>query len=207
MTNNKNYVFKSPMSKNYWKSAISETRNIRSIALVSILIAVRIAMSSFFIPAADGVRIYFSFIVVALIGFMFGPVMGTISGFIGDIIGFILFPSGAFFIGYTISAMLSGLIFGLLLYRTRITVVKLFIVKLITNLFVNAILGTTWRMIIVKDATYEYFISDFSIRIFKNSILLPFEVLILIIVFNTLIPILKSRNFLSEEIPSQITIF
>ena len=64
---------------------------------------------------------------IITIGFSFVPIMlsaiildwrhTVFISTISDIIGALLFPSGSFFFGFTISAFLTGLIYGLILNR------------------------------------------------------------------------------------------
>ena len=46
-----------------------------------------------------------------------GPKYSTVLAGLADLIGALLFPFGSFFIGYTISALLTGLVYGLFLYN------------------------------------------------------------------------------------------
>lgn len=200
-------MFKTPFSINYWKNAINEFKALESLILISVLIALRIVIGMYFINISSNIRIYFTFIIVALSGLIFGPIVGMVSGGISDLIGFMLFPSGAFFIGYTISAILSGFIFGLFLYRTKITIFKLLLSKFLVNFIVNSILGTLWRVIMTSNYTMEYFLLDFIPRLTKNMILLPIEVIILFLLFRRMIPILKDKNLISMETPDKIKAF
>lgn len=200
-------MFKTPFSINYWKNAINEFKGLESLILISVLIALRIVIGMYFINISSNIRIYFTFIIVALSGLIFGPIVGMVSGGISDLIGFMLFPSGAFFIGYTISAILSGFIFGLFLYRTKITIFKLLLSKFLVNFIVNSILGTLWRVIMTSNYTMEYFLLDFIPRLTKNMILLPIEVIILFLLFRRMIPILKDKNLISMETPDKIKAF
>lgn len=195
-----------PLKMAYWKRAFLETKELKSIVLVSILTAAKIALAGFYLPIAANVRIGFTFPFDAIIGLLFGPIMGVISGAITDLLGFILFPSGPFFPGYMVSKMLTGLIFGLLLYRAKkITVLRVFIARLIINIFVNAMLGSVWQMFMAKIFTIEFYSLDFSTRFLKNIILLPFEIIIILYLFKEIIPVLKAKNFLEEEIGGEIT--
>ena len=60
-------------------------------------------------------KIGLGFVAIAVCGAVYGPVAGAICGALGDIIGSLLFPTGAYFPGFTLTAALTGLIFGLLL--------------------------------------------------------------------------------------------
>ena len=53
----------------------------------------------------------------ALCALVCGPVMGLVFGFVEDILGFILQPTGDFFPGYTLSTMAGVLVYALCFYR------------------------------------------------------------------------------------------
>lgn len=192
--NKNNYL--SRFSPLFWKTAFNEIKNLKSIVMISILTSLRIIVSLFFIPITDNNRIYFTFVFVVLIGFLYGPISGIVSGIIADLIGFILFPTGPFFIGYMISSALSGFIFGLFLYKTRITILKILFSKFIINIFINAFLGSLWWIILVKNFSYDFFIFIFVPKFFKNIILLPIEVIIIYLLFNFIIPIVRDDNMM-----------
>ena len=46
---------------------------------------------------------------------LFGPVVGGIMGGIGDILKFLIKPTGPYFFGYTLNAMLGPVIYGIFL--------------------------------------------------------------------------------------------
>lgn len=77
-----------------------------------------------------------------------GPVMGLVFGFVEDILGFILQPTGDFFPGYTLSTMAGVLVYALCFYRARITVLRIVLANLVVNLLVNALMGSLWNLML-----------------------------------------------------------
>ena len=67
--------------------------------------ALDVALSTLFIPVGDNLRIKFDFLTRAVIGMVGGPFLALSSGMIADLLGFVLHPVGAFFPGYTLSAL------------------------------------------------------------------------------------------------------
>ena len=129
--------FKTPFSPAYWRCAAGELSNIRILAVAALFMALDFVISSMFIPVGENLRIYFSFFVKALGCMIYGPVVGLVTGFAGDILGYFVHPNGAFFPGYTLTSMLSALTYALFFYRTKITVLKIFCCKLFINVFIN----------------------------------------------------------------------
>ena len=109
---------KSIWSKDYWKGAAKRFSSVRMLAVCAMLLALRIAVGSVFIPLGDSsLRIYFTFFIIALGASVYGPLMAVVAGCAADLLSFAIAPSGPFFPGYTLSSMLGGLIYGLFLYR------------------------------------------------------------------------------------------
>lgn len=173
------------VSMKYWKEATSQSNNIRVICMISLLIALHVAISSLFIPVGESLRIYFSFIPMCIASIIGGPVFALAYGMIADLLGVLLHPSGPFFPGYTLSSMLCALIFALFLYNTKITLSKIILSKLIMNVCVNVCLNSLWASILFNKGFY-YFAAK---SIVKNIGVLPFEVILLVIVIKLVIPI------------------
>ncbi|MBR5390304.1 MAG: folate family ECF transporter S component, partial [Clostridia bacterium] len=106
----------------YWQEAAAMLHNPRVLAVAALFLALCIAISSVFIPLPNNLRIYFTFVPKALCAAICGPIAALVFGFADDLLGFMIHPSGAFFFGYTLSAMLGMLYYALGLYRAKITV-------------------------------------------------------------------------------------
>ena len=84
------------------------------------MIALQVVLSrwlSISIPPA--LKFSFGFTAVALAAYLYGVPGACLVAALSDVIGAVLFPMGEFFIGYTLTATLTGLIYGLFLYRGR----------------------------------------------------------------------------------------
>ena len=62
-------------------------------------------------------KIGFAFVAVFVGAYLYGPVAGAVVGGLGDFLGAILFPIGAYFPGFTLNCALTGVVMGLLLYK------------------------------------------------------------------------------------------
>lgn len=91
------------------------------LAKVAILITLAVVLTRVLtVINSPYLKVGLGFLPVALCGMLYGPAYGMICGAISDTIGAILFPTGDFFIGFTITAALNGLFFGLFLNRGKI---------------------------------------------------------------------------------------
>jgi len=187
-----NYL--SPFSAEFWRESAREFKKVRSLALAALFAALGVALASLFIPlpVLGGQRIYFQFLVYALGAMLYGPLMGTAVGIVGDLVGVMLFPSGAYFVGYTITAAVNGFLYGLFFYRSRLSVLRIAVGKLSVNLIANVFLNGLWSAILAGNGLLVLMLA----RLPKNLLLLPVEVLLICLVFGILIPVLKKERLI-----------
>ncbi len=184
-----------PYQKQYWVSAFSEMKNLRKVVFAALVIAMRVALAGIFIPVGPNLRIYFHFFVTAFGGLVCGPVMALAIGFGADILGVLLFPSGAFFFGYTVSAMVGAFVYGIFLYKRPISMVRLALCKAVVSLGVNVALGSLWSAILYSKGYYYYFVQSVT----KNILLLPVEVGVLYLFFKLILPAAAKINLIPAK--------
>ena len=83
------------------------------------LIAAAIVLSRFLSINAWNLKIGFTFVPVFLAAYLYGPLGGAIVGGIADFLGATLFPIGAYFPGFTLTCVLTGVVYGLLLQKKQ----------------------------------------------------------------------------------------
>lgn len=175
------------MFKNILSSA-KILRNTRVLCTAAIMTALFIVLYSLKLPLAPELRITFTFIPLALAGWLLGPVPAMLVGGIGDIIGCILFPAGAYFPGFTLTQVLAGLIFGLFLYgkNAKNAFLPILVSKTSISLFLNVVLNSLWLSVLYGKAWKVYAIS----HLVKNITALPVEIFLLFLI----IKLLSSRG-------------
>lgn len=168
-----------------WK----EIKKTRTITVVAMLMAVAVVLGSFAIAIGDYNKISFAFISNELTGMLFGPVVGGIMGGLTDILKYIVKPTGPFFFGFTFNAILGGIIYGIILYKRPIRLIRILIAKTIVMVIINLFLTTLWLSIMYGQA----YIAILSIRVIKEVIMLPIETGMLYFVAKTLkkIPMIR----------------
>jgi ECF transporter S component (folate family) len=171
------------MFKNLSESA-KNIKNLRVLCATALLSALYVALYSVKIPLGEQLRITFTFVPVALAGWLFGIVPAIIVGALGDILGCLLFPQGAYFFGYTLTSMLSGLVFGLFLYKRSSKEMILYVIisKLLVSLVLNTGLNSYWATFFVSKSVFVIMWG----KLIKNIIMLPVEILVLIAVIEGL---------------------
>ena len=186
---------RSPLTAAYWREAAAALRKPRLLAVAALFLALCVAISSFFIPLVNNLRVYFTFVPKALCAAVCGPVAALVFGLADDLLGVMIHPSGAFFFGYTVSAMLGMVIYALGLFRRKITILRLALTKLAVNLLVNVGLGALWSSMIYGKAYLFYAGSS----LVKNLILWPAEVILLAVFFRLLGPTMERAKLIPRQ--------
>lgn len=152
-----------------WRESYLELKNIRTITTCAMFGAISIVLGYFTIQIGDFLKIGFSNIPNQMVAYLFGPVLAPIFGGAMDIVKYLIKPVGGFFPGFTITAILAGMINGCFLYRKKMTWKRAFIVNLIVIVICDMILNTYWLSILYGKG----FLTLLPLRGFKNLIMWP----------------------------------
>lgn len=126
-----------------------ELKSVYSLAAIAMLLALRVVLG-FFANATlpffgNTVKISGAFLPIAVTGAMFGSIPAALVGALGDIISFIMQPaSGGYFPGFTISGLLTGLIYGFAFYKNKITLPRVTVAWLVNMIAVETFLAAFW---------------------------------------------------------------
>ena len=93
------------------------------------------------------------FLPVAVAGAVMGPVAGAVVGALGDLIGSLLFPTGAYFPGFTLTSALVGLAFGLALHAPKASWLRALIAA-VSGAVINLLLNSLWLSMLYGSKTY-----------------------------------------------------
>lgn len=120
-------------------------RTIRTKELITLglLTAVEVVLSRFCSISAWNIKIGFSFGPIAIGGILFGPLGGGLVGALGDFIGAVLFPIGPYFPGFTLTAFLTGTVFGVFLHKQQ-TIPRIVGAVAVNQLVLSLLLQTAW---------------------------------------------------------------
>ncbi len=162
-------------------SSFKEFMNLRSIITAAMFGAISMILGSLSIMIGEIIRIDFVFLPNEFVHYLFGPVFGAVYGAIMDVLNYMVKPQGAFFPGFTISAILIGILYGFLLYKRPISLGRIIIANLIRFVFIDAILNTYWLSILVGKA----YMVLLSTRIIKILIMFPVETILLFMVIKS----------------------
>lgn len=164
---------------NLFKRSALELKNIRCLTFTALLIALDLAIKlATTMRTSDTLHISFAFVALASVSMLYGPTVGFVAGLITDLLGYIIAPSGAFDIRFTLIEALGAMIYGIFLYNMqndrwmipRIIAAKTTVV-IICNLWL-----TTWA---VASLAGKGFLAMFPARAIKNIIQLPIDIVLL----------------------------
>lgn len=179
-------------SHTYWRTAAAEVKDLKQLVFAALICALSIVVGALYVVVGDNLRVYFTFFITSVGCAVYGPIMGMLVAVVTDTLNFLLFPSGPYFPGYMLGEMVAALIYGLLLYRRRITVLRLFGAKLLVNYIVNVALGCLWSQMLYKNGYLYYLVKS----LIKNSLMLPLEVIALAALFAVLLPVFSRFGLL-----------
>ena len=118
------------------------------------------------------------FVPLAVSGMLFGVVPTVTVAVVADIIGALLFSSGSFYFGYTLTAFMTGLFFALFLHRKNLRVIHVVFCQLLVSLVCYAFLNSFWALNwVTKTAAAEYI----GIRLMAQLGAFPVYTLILLL--------------------------
>ncbi|MBE6879170.1 MAG: folate family ECF transporter S component [Ruminococcaceae bacterium] len=158
--------------------------DVTKVTRIGLLIAVEIVLSRFLSISTPITKIGFAFIPLSMIGMMYGPLYGGIAGALCDFIGAILFPIGAYFPGYTLTAALSGATYGYFLQNGGAkSAVKVTTASLIINLVYHLGINTYWTTLF----TGKGYLALLPTRMFSNIVLVPMEIIVIMLTYKLLV--------------------
>jgi ECF transporter S component (folate family) len=185
-------LYPHPFSRAYWSDAAGELKDLKKITFAALMTALCIMLG--YIPAVPlfgGARITWGFLGRSVCSLVCGPVLGACFAVAEDLLSFFLTGGGGgpFFPGYTLTTVLGCVLYALFFYRAKLTVRRVFLAKLVTNIQ-NVLLGALWSSILYGKA-YLVLASGSAV---KNLIMLPFQTLLLVVLFAALLPVLKAMK-------------
>ncbi len=132
--------------------------NTRTLSLAALLTALEIVLSRFLSISAWNTKIGFAFVPVVLAALLLGPLWAGIVAALADFLGAMLFPVGAFFPGFTLTAFLMGLCYGLFLHRKQslprilgaVAVHQLALSLLLNTLWISVLYGSTFGPLLLS---------------------------------------------------------
>ena len=167
---------------------------VKDLCIVAVLIALGVVLSAFLqIPIYSNIKIDLSYIVIIVICYMYGAVVGGLGAMTIAMLESSLFTSLGFSISWSIANLFIGLVCGLTFTLTR-TKVKELAVKHSINI-IAIVASVAIAMLFIKTGIecvlYEI---PFEIKIAKNAVAFGMDVTVCLIGYSMLLPKLIRMN-------------
>lgn len=189
--------------RGYWRAAADNFRSSRMLVFAALICALRIAVKFFKIPLTAGLSLTFDCYVNSLGSLVYGPLVGLAVGAVSDTLGYIVKPSGAYFLPFITVEMMSSFLFGLFFWRREPTLPRLLAAKFTVNLVCNIIMTSVfikWSMLLyygIEEARAYAVVN--LVRIAKNLVLFPAESVLIMLVFRAVLPVLCAYGLAPES--------
>lgn len=158
----------------------------RTIVFMGLLAAMSIILTRLFgFMIGPTIRVSFGDVPIILSGILFGPIAGAITGITADLVGMMLRAHGGFFIGFTISAALTGFIPGLFFLKERegrYPLSKIILSSVTVNIIVSLVLNTLWLVIMYDKGLFVILPG----RVITRLVIVPLEIIFLATILRAL---------------------
>lgn len=132
---------------------LEKSNNVNQLAIMGVLIAMDVILARFLSINTPITRIGFAFIARAIAAIVLGPLQAAAVGGIADFIGAIVFPSGAYFPGFTLTAAMIGLIYGLFLHK-KVTLPRIVGAVVTSQIVCSLGLNTLWLTVMTESSFF-----------------------------------------------------
>ena len=189
-------IFKTPFSRAYWQCAARDAKKLRTVIFSALMIAACVVLARLdSLPVVNNIKVTWGFLARALCALVGGPVNALLFGAVEDTVSYMMKPDGAYNPFYMFTTMLGVFTYALFFYRAEVTVLRVFLAKLVTNIQ-NVFLGGLGTYLFYSSKGYWAIAGASAV---KNAIMLPVQILLLVLLFGALLPVLHLMGFLPDQ--------
>ncbi len=149
-------------------------RHLVMLILLGVLTAMEVVLNRFLSIKTWDLKIGFSFVPVVVAALLYGPLGGGCVAALGDFIGAMLFPNGPFFPGFTLTALLTGIVFGLFLQKKQ-TPFGIILSVAINQLILSLLLNSYWISVLYGSP----YVPLLGTRLIQCAILIPVQIAVI----------------------------
>lgn len=193
-------LFKTPFSRAYWSRAAQDAKKLRTLVFSALMVAACVALGYLrSVPVVNNITVSWGFLARALCALVGGPVNALLFGVVEDTVGYFMSPGGpqgGYNPFYILTTVLGVFTYALFFYRAEVTVLRIFLAKLATNLQ-NVFLGGLGTYLWYSGGKGYWAIAAGSAV--KNAIMLPVQAAMLAALFAALLPALHQMGLLPDQ--------
>lgn len=146
-----------------------EFGKVSTITTAAMFGAISVILGAMTLVVSDSLKIGFSTIPSEFVYHLFGPAVGFFYGAAMDILKYIVKPTGAFFPLFTLREALVGVIYGLMFYKRKLTVVRVAAAELLVIVICNIVIST-YGLSILLGKGFWFLLPT---RVTKNLVMWP----------------------------------
>ena len=150
---------------------------LRALVLTAVMAALEFVLHRVLSFQTWSIQLHLGFIPIVILAILCGPVYAAVGAALGEMLGYFLLPSpGAFYFpGFTITAFITGLIFGFFLYQTKKKYSSVIIPVILVNILLTFGLDMYWLHVL-----YQWsFIVMLPDRFLKIALMIPAQLLLI----------------------------
>ena len=164
--------------------------SVKSVSVVGLLVAMEIILARFSIHTCN-IKIGFSFVPIVVAAIFYGPIAGGLVGAIGDVISAVLFPVGAYFPGFTLTAFLTGAVFGWF-FRKKVSLGNVILSVLIAQVLISQVMNTYWISFLYGSPFWLLFLT----RIYQTAGMFVVQTAGIMLIEKKLMPVLRKYEMM-----------
>lgn len=169
---------------------MNKLKNVYVLTVCALLVAIATVLGFFkLVVIPELIEIRFAFMPIGMSGMLFGPFIGGMVGALADVLGYLVNPTGPFFPGFTIATAISGVIYGVFLYKKKITIPRVMLAQAVESVVVSLLLNSLNLSILYGNG----FIAVLTPKIIKAVALYPFKTALLYLVLIAMPVIIPSH--------------
>lgn len=155
--------------------------------------ALHIFLSFFYFQISDNLRIYFTYLIVMSIAIIYPAKIALAYAVIEDLVAFFIYPTGPFFLGYTLTA-LSGMALYCIFLNKKVSLTRIILAKTSVNIISNILLNSLWSAMLYSKG-FIYYMTTSTV---KNLTLLPFEIILFVIFYQMVYPLFVKSGLIEK---------
>lgn len=159
----------------------------KMLATLSILVAMEVIIARFgTIRPTESIKISLDFIPIVIAAVLYGPAPAVIMSILADVLGAFLFPVGPFFPGFTLTAAVTGLIYGLLLHKSQ-SMPRVVCAVVLQQLVCSMVINTFWLHVLYGLP----YLPTMAARLVQCAVVTALQIVVIPLIAKTILSVQK----------------
>ena len=169
----------------------NSTKAVQRLAFAAMLVAVSCILSFGKFAVGPNVNVTFFFLPIAVGAMCQGPLPAAAIGGVADVLGCLIMPTGPYFPGFTLNAVITGAVYGIFFYKRKPKLWQIILARLILMVIVDLVLTPLWlNLLYSTPLVWAFWVQ----RFIKCAIVCPIEIIVIFIVNSAVFRTTNSKN-------------